>query len=408
MLLQYPNKKTEEEILSGTNKANLASIFGNGDNKLIKGDNLKILKSLIEDYNLKGKIDLVYIDPPFATNNHFTIGDDRVSTISNGKDDKTAYKDELVGSEFLEFLRERLIFLRELLSEKGSIYLHIDYKIGHYVKIIMDEVFGIENFRNDITRIKCNPKNFKRKAYGNIKDLILFYSKSKNPVWNEPKEEFTKEDIEKLFKKIDKDGRRYTTIPLHAPGETRNGPTGQEWKGEKPPKGRHWRSDPKILDEWDKQGLIEWSANGVPRKKIYADERNGKRRQDIWEYKDYQYPSYPTEKNIDLLKTIISTSSNPDSIVLDCFCGSGTTLHAAQELGRKWIGIDQSDEAIRITQERLKNIPSSLFVNNTEFEYLEAQEYIPQKTSLKPKRPSTSKIKEEKEEILVRENLVSI
>lgn len=408
MLLQYPNKKTEEEILSGTNKANLASIFGNGDNKLIKGDNLKILKSLIEDYNLKGKIDLVYIDPPFATNNHFTIGDDRVSTISNGKDDKTAYKDELVGSEFLEFLRERLIFLRELLSEKGSIYLHIDYKIGHYVKIIMDEVFGIENFRNDITRIKCNPKNFKRKAYGNIKDLILFYSKSKNPIWNEPKEEFTKEDIEKLFKKIDKDGRRYTTIPLHAPGETRNGPTGQEWKGEKPPKGRHWRSDPKILDEWDKQGLIEWSANGVPRKKIYADERNGKRKQDIWEYKDYQYPSYPTEKNIDLLKTIISTSSNPDSIVLDCFCGSGTTLHAAQELGRKWIGIDQSDEAIRITQERLKNIPSSLFVNNTEFEYLEAQEYIPQKTSLKPKRPSTSKIKEEKEEILVRENLVSI
>ena len=408
MLLQYPNKKTEEEILSGTNKANLASIFGNGDNKLIKGDNLKILKSLIEDYNLKGKIDLVYIDPPFATNNHFTIGDDRVSTISNGKDDKTAYKDELVGSEFLEFLRERLIFLRELLSEKGSIYLHIDYKIGHYVKIIMDEVFGIENFRNDITRIKCNPKNFKRKAYGNIKDLILFYSKSKNPIWNEPKEEFTKEDIEKLFKKIDKDGRRYTTIPLHAPGETRNGPTGQEWKGEKPPKGRHWRSDPKILDEWNKQGLIEWSANGVPRKKIYADERNGKRKQDIWEYKDYQYPSYPTEKNIDLLKTIISTSSNPDSIVLDCFCGSGTTLHAAQELGRKWIGIDQSDEAIRITQERLKNIPSSLFVNNTEFEYLEAQEYIPQKTSLKPKRPSTSKIKEEKEEILVRENLVSI
>ena len=385
MLLQYPNKKTEEEILSGTNKVNLASIFGNGDNKLIKGDNLKILKSLLEDYNLKGKIDLVYIDPPFATNNHFTIGDDRVSTISNGKDDKTAYKDELVGSEFLEFLRERLIFLRELLSEKGSIYLHIDYKIGHYVKIIMDEVFGIENFRNDITRIKCNPKNFKRKAYGNIKDLILFYSKSKNPIWNEPKEEFTKEDIEKLFKKIDKDGRRYTTIPLHAPGETRNGPTGKEWKGQKPPKGRHWRSDPKILDEWDKQGLIEWSANGVPRKKIYADERNGKKKQDIWEYKDYQYPSYPTEKNIDLLKTIISASSNPDSIVLDCFCGSGTTLQATQELGRKWIGIDQSDEAIKITQERLKNVSLSPFANNVDFEYLETKKCMLRKIPLKTK-----------------------
>lgn len=408
MILQYPNKKTVEEILSGTSKAYLASIFGSGDNRLIKGDNLKVLKSLLEDYKLKGKIDLVYIDPPFATNNHFTIGEDRVSTISNGKNDKTAYKDELVGGEFLEFLRERLIFLRELLSEKGSIYLHIDYKIGHYVKIIMDEVFGIENFRNDITRIKCNPKNFKRKAYGNIKDLILFYSKSKNPIWNEPKEEFTKEDIKKLFNKIDKDGRRYTTIPLHAPGETRNGPTGKEWKGQKPPKGRHWRSDPKILDEWDKQGLIEWSANGVPRKKIYADERNGKKKQDIWEYKDYQYPSYPTEKNIDLLKTIVSASSNSDSIVLDCFCGSGTTLQTAQELGRKWIGIDQSDEAIRITQERLKNIPSSLFVHNVDFEYLETQEYAPQKASLKIKSISTPKIKEEKEEILVRENLATI
>ncbi len=113
-------------------------------------------------------------------------------------------------------------------------------------------------------------------------------------------------------------------------------------------------------------------------------------------------------KNIDLLKTIVSASSNPNSIVLDCFCGSGTTLQAAQELGRKWIGIDQSDEAIRITQERLKNIPSSLFMNNVDFEYLEAQEYVPQKTSLKTKPLSTSKIKEKKENVLVRENLATI
>ncbi len=408
MFLQYPNKKTEEEILLGASKVNLVSVFGSGDNRLIRGDNLKILKSLLDDSSLKGKIDLIYIDPPFATNNHFTIGEDRVSTISNGKDDKTAYRDELVGSEFLEFLRERLIFLRELLSENGSIYLHIDYKIGHYVKIIMDEVFGIDNFRNDITRIKCNPKNFKRKAYGNIKDLILFYSKSKNPIWNDPKEEFTKEDIEKLFKKIDKDGRKYTTIPLHAPGETKNGPTGQEWKGQKPPKGRHWRSDPKILDEWDDQGLIEWSVNGVPRKKIYADERSGKKRQDIWGYKDYQYPTYPTEKNIDLLKSIILASSSPNSLVLDCFCGSGTTLQAAQEFGRRWIGIDQSDEAIKITQERLKNIPPSFFVNRTDYEYLEAQEHTSKEIDINTKSLSAHKFKERKEKILVKENLVRI
>ena len=386
MILQYPLKKTENQILMETNKLKLVSIFGTGKNKLIKGENLQVLKTLLEDFNLKGKIDLVYIDPPFATNNHFTIGNDRVSTISNSKKDKTAYKDKLIGNEFLEFLRERFIFLRELLSQNGSIYLHIDYKVGHYVKIIMDEIFGIENFRNDITRIKCNPKNFQRKAYGNIKDMILFYSKSKNPIWNEAKEKFTEIDIERLFKKIDSTGRRYTTIPLHAPGETMNGSTGQEWKGQKPPKGRHWRSDPKIFDKWDKQGLIEWSANGVPRKKIYADEKDGKKKQDIWEYKDTQYPTYPTEKNFNLLKDIILASSNPNSIVLDCFCGSGTTLQAAQELERNWIGIDNSEEAIKVTQERLKNIPVNLFMSELKYEYFEEQKYKIERTPLKTKK----------------------
>lgn len=239
----------------------------------------------------------------------------------------------------------------------------------------MDEVFGVGNFRNDITRIKCNPKNFQRKAYGNIKDLILFYSKTPYPIWNEPKEEFSKEDIEKLFKKIDSQGRRYTTIPLHAPGETANGPTGKEWKGRLPPKGRHWRTDPKILDECDKQGLIEWSKTGNPRKIIFADEKDGKKKQDIWDYKDTQYPNYPTEKNLNLLKNIILASSNVESIVLDCFCGSGTTLLASQELSRKWIGIDQSDEAIRITQKRFNNIPINLFSPDSYFEYFEEKKF---------------------------------
>jgi adenine-specific DNA-methyltransferase len=371
MILHYPNKKTELDILSKTQKYKLNSIFGYGLNKLIKGDNLSVLRSLLEDFNLKNKVDLIYIDPPFATNNHFTVGNERVSTISNSKNDKTAYKDNILGYDFLEFLRERLIFLKELLSSKGSIYLHIDCKIGHYVKIIMDEIFGIENFRSDITRIKCNPKNFQRKAYGNIKDLILFYSKGKNPIWNQPKEELSKEDTERLFKKVNSQGRRYTTIPLHAPGETISGATGQKWKGLYPPTGRHWRTNPKTLEEWDKQGLIEWSKTGNPRKIIFADEKDGKKKQDIWNYKDSQKPYYPTEKNIKLLKDIILASSDKDSIVLDCFCGSGTTLVASQELNRKWIGIDQSDEAIKITQKRLKNVSVNLFFPETNFEYLE-------------------------------------
>ena len=142
------------------------------------------MKSLIDDFGLKGKIDLVYIDPPFATKNTFKIGDSRVKTISFSHSDQIAYDDSLSGKDYIEFLRERLILIKELMSENASIYLHIDYKIGHYVKIIMDEIFGIDNFRNDISRIKCNPKNFKRKSYGNIRDMILFYSKSDKYTWN--------------------------------------------------------------------------------------------------------------------------------------------------------------------------------------------------------------------------------
>ncbi|NQU83090.1 MAG: site-specific DNA-methyltransferase [Parcubacteria group bacterium] len=390
MLLDYENKKTENEILKNTKIATLGRVSGkNSTNKLIQGDNLSVLKCLLEKNNLGGKVDLIYIDPPFATNGHFKIGEDRANTISMSNDDDIAYSDTLVGADFLEFLRERLIFLRELMSDKASIYLHIDYKIGHYVKIIMDEVFGKHNFRNDITRIKCNPKNFSRTAYGNIKDLILFYSKTNNPTWNEPKIPFTEDDIERLFKKTDKSGRKYTTIPLHAPGETANGKTGQEWNGVKPPKGRHWRSEPKILEKWDKQGLIEWSSNNNPRKKIYADEKDGKKMQDIWEFKDPQYPQYPTEKNSDLLKFIIQSSSNEGDLVLDSFCGSGTTLVAAQELNRQWIGIDKSEHAIGVVQKKVSEIPSNLF-SAVKYEFLTQEESV--KKIPQDDKPETLKI----------------
>ena len=301
----------------------------------------------------KSKIDLIYIDPPFATNNIFRIGEKRANSISCSNEDDIAYSDKLQGKDFLNFIKERLLIAKDLLSENGSIYLHTDYKIGHYLRIIMDEVFGAENFRNDITRIKCNPKNFNRKAYGNIKDLILFYSKSKNPIWNNAFIPYSEKDIEKLFPKIDKNGRRYTTIPLHAPGETKNGQTSLEFKGIKPPKGRHWRCSPQELEELDGMGLIEWSANGNPRKIIYADEKEGKKVQDIWEFKDPQYPLYPTEKNLDMLKLIVEMSSNKNSIVLDFFCGSGTTLVAAEALGRNWIGIDNSTIAIETATKKI-------------------------------------------------------
>ncbi|MFV0605803.1 MAG: site-specific DNA-methyltransferase [Niabella sp.] len=370
MQLNYSNKKTEQEIYDAIPNVELEQVNNsNNPNLLINANNLIALKQLITGYNLKGKIDLIYIDPPFATNNIFTITNGRANTISNSSNGTVAYADTLKGFEFIEFIRERLVLLHMLLSDKGSIYLHIDYKIGHYVKIVMDEVFGIENFRNDITRIKCNPKNFARKGYGNVKDLILFYSKSDNLIWNEPKTPYTKEDKLKLFPKTE-NGRRYTTIPLHAPGETQNGKTSQAFKGILPPQGRHWRSEVGVLEQWDDNGLIEWSDKGNPRKKIYLDEQEGKRMQDIWEFKDPQYPVYPTEKNADLLDLIVNTSSNEDSIVLDCFAGSGTTLKSAQINGRQWIGIDQSEEAIKTIISKLNTVESDLFTQKSDYKLL--------------------------------------
>ena len=249
MELTYNGKKSKKEILGILPTSYFSKPISEKENILINGDNLEALRILVHNSNLKGKIDLIYIDPPFATNGTFTISEERASTISSSKKDEIAYTDNLLGEKFLELLRERLILARELLSERGSIYLHIDYKIGHYVKIIMDEIFGTKNFRNDITRIKCNPKNFSRKAYGNIKDLILFYSKASNPIWNEPFIPFSDEDKTRLYKKIDEQGKFYTTVPLHAPGETKDGVTGGTFRGMLPPKGRHWRTSPAELEK---------------------------------------------------------------------------------------------------------------------------------------------------------------
>ena len=285
MKIIYDNKKSEKEIIANTWFINLDHDFSTLQNILIKWNNLEILNSLCYKYNLLWKIDLIYIDPPFATNKKFTIWNDRVSTISNSIFDKVAYEDNLLWDDFIEFIRERLVFLKNLLSDTWSIYLHIDYKIWHYIKIIMDEIFGISNFKNDISRIKCNPKNFNRKAYWNTKDMILFYSKSKNLKRNNPIIEFKEEDKKKIFKKIDKNWKYYTTIPLHAPWSTINWDTWKERKWVMPPEWRHRRTSPKILDERDNEWLIERSSNWNPRKKIFSDDRIWKKMQDIREHR---------------------------------------------------------------------------------------------------------------------------
>ncbi|MCB8944771.1 MAG: site-specific DNA-methyltransferase [Ardenticatenaceae bacterium] len=346
--LQYPDKKSEQAVL-GVPPGQYTTLYqGNNQlNRLYFGDNLKVLSSLVRDPGVAGQVELVYIDPPFATGSVFQ---------SRSQDD--AYTDLLKGAAYLEFIRQRLILLRELLSDSGSIYVHLDANMVFAIKLIMDEVFGENNFRNLITRKKCNPKNYTRKSYGNISDYILFYTQTDNYTWNRAYEPWSPEDAEKEYTYIDgSTGRRYKKVPIHAPG-TRRGETGQPWRGMMPPPGKHWQYRPSTLEKMDQRGEIYWSPTGNPRRKIFLDDSPGKPVQDIWlDVKDahnqnIRITGYPTEKNPHLLERIIEASSNPGDLVLDCFCGSGTTLAVADQLGRNWIGADSSTEAMATTLRR--------------------------------------------------------
>ena len=321
-------------------------------NLFIAANNLTGLAILAE----RGmRVDLVYIDPPFATGNDFLISSTRANSISGSG--AVAYSDRMKGQNYRDTLEQQLYAIRQVMSPVGSIYVHIGLAVEHHVRILMDRVFGAVNFRNSITRIKCNPKNFARNSYGNVKDTILFYSVSpKEITWNPQREPLSLADKERLFPFEDEWDRRYTTTPLHAPGVTQNGDTGKPWRGLEPPEGRHWRYSRKYLDKLDDQGLIAWSSTGNPRLIKYADQSQGKLPQDIWEYKDPQNPVYPTQKNSDMLKRIIMTSSNAGDVVMDCFAGSGETLIQAHKLGRNFVGMDVSSAAQKVIHLRLKHI----------------------------------------------------
>lgn len=365
--------KSPKEFLQEPYKNALQGDFSKS-NLLIFDDNLNAMQFLLQEKAYKNALDLIYIDPPFATNNTFRMG----STISASLSANVAYDDKFSLETYLEFLYYRFILMREMLSEKGSIYVHTDSKIGHYVKIVLDEIFGKERFINDITRIKCNPKNFAKKGYGNVKDSILFYSKGADFIWNEVSQKVNQSDLAKRFNKHDEKGA-YTTIPLHAPGETKNGESGQEWNGLKPPKGRHWRCALSELDSLQKEGLIEWSKNGNPRKKIYAKDYGYKKIQDIWEFKDSQKVLYPTQKNTALLRQILLMSSNENSLVMDCFCGGGGFLQEASCLKRKFIGIDESAQAIAINKEWIIQNACECFIVEKQKKYIRNVKALNQK-----------------------------
>ena len=340
--LCYQGKLSASDILM-TSPAEVTKVWEGTahKNQLYFGDNLSILAGLLRNPGVRGHVKLIYIDPPFSTDK-----------VYKSRKQKEAYSDTLVGAHYIEFLRRRLILLRELMAEDGSIYVHLDQNMVFYIKIVMDEIFGSQNFRNLITRKKCNPKNYTRKTYGNISDHILYYSKSGKPVWSRAYVPWTEKRSAEEYPYVEPDtGRRYKKVPIHAPG-TRNGATGQPWRGVKPPPGKHWQYIPDKLDRLDAQGEICWSPSGNPRRKVYRDQSKGIPVQDIWmDVRDThnqmsKITGYPTEKSLKLLTRIVTASSDEDDLVLDCFAGSGTTLAAAAQLGRRWIGIDNSSEAI--------------------------------------------------------------
>ena len=359
--LSYPGKLSESTILETVNET-YVSCYPDGTkktaiieaNSFVLSDNWLALHALLA---IRTKVTLIYLDPPYGTGLDF-----------QSRQLEHAYDDTLNSAGYVEFMRRRLVILRELLADDGSIYLHIGHQMVAHLKLIMDEVFGEKNFRNLIVRRKCSSKNFTKNQYSNLNDYILFYSKTNRYKWNQPTTQPTQEWVDKEYTKSDERGR-YKLVPVHAPG-IRRGETGLPWRGVEPPPGKHWQYQPSKLDALDAAGEIHWSKTNNPRRKIYLATAKGMALTDYWDqFRDAHHQSilvsgYPTEKNLEMLKVIVGASSDEGDLVLDPFCGSGTTLHAADDLGRKWIGIDQSFTAAKATLTRLRKglLPMGDFV----------------------------------------------
>jgi len=368
--LEYAGKRSKAAILAeahaGIGAAPLQTVRCLGETKngewknlIVQGDNLQFLKTcyrnvdpLIKD-KVKGKVKLMYIDPPFATKSEF-----------GGKDGERSYADKVDTAEFIEALRERLIYQRELLDDDGSIYVHLDNKMSHYVKVVMDEIFGKENIRNELIWQRFN-FHADAKRFGTVHESILYYVKSDDAIFTKlylP----VKDSLIASHYKTDNDGRKYT---LDNPTAPAHGKVGKPMKfGDKiisPPQGAMWRWTQDNIDRlWD-EGKIVFNESGMPRVMRYLDETDGTAVHSIWSdirainSQAKERIEYPTQKPEALLERIISASSNPGDLVMDIFGGSGTTAAVAEKHDRRWITCDFGKHAIYTMQKRLLRIGES-------------------------------------------------
>lgn len=345
------------------------------------GDNLQFLKTLNENRNpliknrVKGKVKLIYIDPPFGTDSDFSSNNNQI-----------AYKDKAKGADFVEFIRRRLIVAKELLSEDGSIYVHLDIKKSHYIKVILDEIFGEFAFKNEIIWQRSDPHNDAKKKYGNIHDVILYYGKSSTTLYNWDKItiELSKSAIKeyswmklsdgKIVKGIEPlpEGARLLKLE-RATWKGNNAEKYFTWRGVTPKKGIQWIGTIEEMETWLKQGdlFLPKFPKGAQRcRVVFLDNRieQGQVVQDIWQDVGRMKGGkglYPTQKPEQLLERIIKASSNEGDIVLDFFGGSGTTAAVAEKLNRKWITCDIGKLSFYTMQKRLLNIKESPSLQNS-------------------------------------------
>jgi adenine-specific DNA-methyltransferase len=338
-------------------------------NRLVWGDKKYVLPSLLPEF--AGKVNLIYIDPPFNTGQDFSFTATVPSDSEGGEEvkfqkepsvlEQKAYRDTWGGGldSYLQWFYDTCALLRELLTEDGSIYVHLDENVLHYAKVVLDELF-LSRYHNDII-VRSTFSHADANQFGSVHQTLLFYTNSERYIYKPVFVPYEQDYIAKYYRYADDDGRRWLSCTLTGAGAS----GGQfKWKGVSPPPGRHWAFTADKLEAFEAAGKIYWTKNGIPRLKQYMDEMPGMPASDVWWDKDCQplltwtdeSVGYATQKPESLLERIINASSNEGDLVLDCFVGSGTTAAVAEKLGRRWIACDLGRFSIHTTRKRLLSI----------------------------------------------------